>query len=57
MTGKMTRKNIKQRQLLLVVWISGSEIAYELNMQHEKERRSGCSEQNQHHGRSPMGKE
>jgi uncharacterized protein YukE len=47
--------NNKQRQLLLVAWLSGSEIAYERNMQHEKERTSGCREQEQHNGRSPMG--
>jgi hypothetical protein len=51
----MICQNNKQRQLLLVAWLSGSEIAYERNMQHEKERTSGCSEQKQHHGRSPMG--
>jgi hypothetical protein len=51
----MTRQDNEQRQLFLVAWLSGSEIAYKRNMQHEKERTSGCSEQEQHHGRSPMG--
>jgi hypothetical protein len=55
MTGLTTRQNNQQRQLLLVAWISGSKIAYERNMQHEKERTSGCSEQGQHHGWSAMG--
>jgi hypothetical protein len=41
--------------VLLVAWLSGSEIAYERDMQHEKERTQGCSEQEQPHGRSPMG--
>jgi hypothetical protein len=40
---------------MLVAWLSGSEIAYERNMQHEKERTQGCSDQEQPHGRSPMG--
>jgi hypothetical protein len=56
MAGAMTRQKNKQQQLLLVAWLSGSEIAYERNMQHEKEQTSGCSEQEQHHGWSPMGK-
>jgi hypothetical protein len=51
----MTRQDNKQRQLLLVASLSGSEIAYERDMQHEKERTSGCSEQEQPHGRSPVG--
>jgi hypothetical protein len=55
LAGTTTRQNNKQRQLLLVAWLSGREIAYERNMQHEKERTSGCSEQEQHHGWSPMG--
>jgi hypothetical protein len=57
LAGTTTHQNNNQRQLLLVAWLSGSEIAYERNMQHEKERTSGCSEQEQHHGRSPMGQE
>jgi hypothetical protein len=51
----MTLQDNKQRQLLLVSWLSGSESAYERNMQHEKERTSGCSEQEQHNGRILMG--
>jgi hypothetical protein len=51
----MTRQNNEQRQLLLVAWLSGSEITYERNMQHEKERTSGYREQEQHHGWSAMG--
>jgi hypothetical protein len=45
----------EQRQSLLVAWLSGSEIAYERDMQHEKERTPRRSEQEQPHGRSPMG--
>jgi hypothetical protein len=51
----MTRQNNEQRQLLLVTWLSGGEIAYDHDMQHEKERTSGCREQKQPHGRSTMG--
>jgi hypothetical protein len=51
----MTRQNNEQRQLLLVTWLSGGEIAYERDMQHEKERTSGCSKQEQHNGWSTMG--
>jgi hypothetical protein len=50
-----THQDNEQRQLLLVAWLSGSEIAYERDMQHEKEQTPGCSEQEQPHGRSPMG--
>jgi hypothetical protein len=53
--GQRPIKNNEQRQFFLVAWLSGSEITYERNMQHEKERSSGCSEQEQHHGRSTMG--
>jgi hypothetical protein len=51
----MTRQNNKQRQLFLVAWLPGGEIGHERDMQHEKERTSGCSEQEQHHGWSTMG--
>jgi hypothetical protein len=51
----MTHQDNKQRQLLLVPWLSGSEIAYERDMQHEKDQTPGCSEQDQPHGRIPMG--
>jgi hypothetical protein len=51
----MTRQDNGQRQLLMVAWLSDSEIAYECDMQHEKERTPGCSEQEQPHGRIPMG--
>jgi hypothetical protein len=51
----MTRQNNEQRQLLLVAWLPGGEIAYGRDMQHEKEQTSGCSEQEQHHGRRAMG--
>jgi hypothetical protein len=47
--------NNEQRQLLLVAWLPGGEIAYERDMQHEKEWTSVCSEQEQHHWRSTMG--
>jgi hypothetical protein len=47
--------NNKQRQLLLVAWLRGGKIAHECDMQHEKERTSGCGEQEQHHGWIPMG--
>jgi hypothetical protein len=40
---------------MLVPWLSGSEIAYERNMQYEKERTQGCSDQKQPYGRSPVG--
>jgi predicted RNase H-like nuclease (RuvC/YqgF family) len=38
-------------------WSHGYQVAksHTKKMQHEKERTSGCSEQEQHHGRSPMG--
>jgi hypothetical protein len=42
---------------VLVAWLSGSEITYERDMQHEEERTPGCSEQEQPHGRIPMGQE
>jgi hypothetical protein len=32
---------------MLVPWLSGSEIAYECDMQHEKEQTQGYSEQEQ----------
>jgi hypothetical protein len=51
----MNYQDNEQRQFLLVVWLSGSEIAYERDMQHEEERTPGCSKQEQHHGRSPIG--
>jgi hypothetical protein len=51
----MTHKENEQRQVLLVAWISGSEIAYKLKMQHETEWTSGCSEQEQDHGWITMG--
>jgi hypothetical protein len=51
-----THQNNKQRQLLLVTWLTGGKIAHEREMQHEKERTSGCSKQEQHHGWSTMGK-
>jgi hypothetical protein len=40
-------------------WSYGYQVAKsnERNMQHEKERTSGCSGQEQHHGWSPMGQE
>jgi hypothetical protein len=36
-------------------WQGQREIAYMRDMQHEEERTLGCSEQEQPHGRSPMG--
>jgi hypothetical protein len=51
----MTRQDNTQRQFLLVSWLSGGKIAHERDMQHEKERTSGYSEQEQHHGWSTMG--
>jgi hypothetical protein len=51
----MTYQNNEQQQLLLVSWLSGGKISHERDMQHEKERTSGCSEQEQHHGWIPMG--
>jgi hypothetical protein len=51
----MTRQDDEQRQLLLVSWLSGSKITYERDLQHEKERTQGCSDQEQPHGRSPVG--
>jgi hypothetical protein len=56
MTRTATRQNNKQQQLLLVAWLPGGEIAHKCNMQHEKERTSGCGKQKQHDGRRPMGK-
>jgi hypothetical protein len=41
----MTHQDNGQPQLMLVAWLSGREIAYERNMQHEKERTPGCSEE------------
>jgi hypothetical protein len=55
LAGTTTLQNNEQGQLLLVAWLSGIEIAYERNMQHEKERTSRCSEQEQHHEWSQMG--
>jgi hypothetical protein len=55
MAGTTTRQNNKQRQLLLVAWLPGGKIAHKRNMQYEKERTLGCSEQEQHHGWSTMG--
>jgi hypothetical protein len=40
----------------LVAWLPGGEITQKCNVQHEKERTPGCSEQKQHNGRRPMGK-
>jgi hypothetical protein len=37
----MTPHNDEQWQLLLVPWLSGSEVAYKRNMQYEKERTQG----------------
>jgi hypothetical protein len=56
MTRAATCQNNKQRQLLLVAWPPGDEIAHEGSMQHEKERTPGSGHQRQHHGWSPMGK-
>jgi hypothetical protein len=36
LAGTTTRQDNKQRHLLLVAWLSGSEIAYERNMQYKK---------------------
>jgi hypothetical protein len=35
--------------------LSGSKIAYERDLQHEKERTQGCSDEEQPHGRIPVG--
>jgi hypothetical protein len=51
----MTRQNNKQQQLLLVAWLPGSKIAHQRDMQHEKERTSGYSDEDRHHGWSTMG--
>jgi hypothetical protein len=55
LAATMTRQNNKQRHLLLVSWLSGGKIAHERDMQHAKERTSGCIEQEQHPGWSTMG--
>jgi hypothetical protein len=36
MARATTRQNNKQRQLFLVAWLPGGEIAHECNMQHKK---------------------
>jgi homoserine acetyltransferase len=55
LASSTTHKENEQQQLLVVAGLSGSEIAHERNMQHEKEWTPGLIEKDQPYGRSPMG--
>jgi hypothetical protein len=57
MVGTSTSQNNKQQQLLLVAWISGSDIAYERNMQHEKSGHQDAANKSNTMGGVQWGKE
>jgi hypothetical protein len=53
----MTRQNNEQRQLFLVVWLSGGEIAHVRDMQHKKSGHQDAANKSNTTGGVQWGKE